>query len=90
MAWFTSVIRAVLPFVTTVVADKNFQAAGEAVFRGLAQKVLANINDPVELKKLATTMDEKAPELVGVIAANTEAAKLVDESVMPPGSVPNT
>lgn len=89
MSWFTQAFRSALPFIQRIAENKNFQQAGEAAFRGIADKITESLGNPDQLKHLAATLQEKAPEMVGVIAAGTPAAKLVDPEVMPPGSVPD-
>lgn len=88
LSWFKLAFTAALPFVEAVFGTKNFQAAGEAAFRGIAAEIDASLHRPDELRKISSTLKDKAPELVGAIAAGTPAAKLVDPAVMPPGSVP--
>lgn len=88
MSWFTQAFHWLLPKVDDALHNKDFQQAGINLFIQLADKIKAALatGDTAQIAKVADTMALKAPELVGVMAANTPAAKLVDAENMPPGS----
>jgi len=82
--WYSDLFKGLLGFAVKAVEDPDVQSAGKTVFQGIAKKIAGNINNPAELHNLAAALDKHAPELVGVVVANTDAAKLIPPELLPP------
>jgi len=75
-----------LDMVKAVSNTKAFDLAAELAFKRVGERIDANAHNPEAIKEIARELITEAPAIVGAIAKDTPAEKLVDPSTIHRGA----